>query len=211
MAYSVELGRRADHSEELCQCCRESHQQTAQPVEQHLHQLVLQVLYPSPIPVRHIEIHLIIPPASTRPLRALTQTNSYTGSNVVGDISYDIYFGNDPTGGASYEVMIWLARLGGAFPMSYTNEAIATLTIAGTSFHLYKGPHGGNGASTIFTFVADSEQSSYNGDLLGFFDYLVDNEGVSSSLHLQSIGAGMEAFTGSNVNFQTSTYTMSVE
>jgi xyloglucan-specific endo-beta-1,4-glucanase len=107
--------------------------------------------------------------------------------------------------------MIWLATLGGAFPMSYTNEAIATLTIAGTSFHLYKGAHGGHGASAIFTFVADSELSSYSGNLLDFFYYLVDNEGVSSSLHLQSIGAGMEAFTGSNVNFQTSSYTVFVE
>ena len=130
---------------------------------------------------------------------------------MVGDVSYDAYFGNGPTSQASYEVMIWLATLGGAFPMSYTNEAIATLTIAGTSFHLYKGPHGGHGASTIFTFVADSDQSSYSGNLLDFFYYLADNEGVSSGLYLQSIGAGMEAFTGSNVHFQTSAYTMSVD
>jgi xyloglucan-specific endo-beta-1,4-glucanase len=134
---------------------------------------------------------------------------SYAGSNIVGDISYDIYLGHTATGQASYEVMIWLASLGGAFPMSYTSDAIATLTIAGTSFHLYKGPRGGHGASTIFTFVADSDRSSYSGDLLDFFQYLVDNAGVSSSLYLQSIGAGIEAFTGSNVVFRTTAYSMS--
>ena len=94
--------------------------------------------------------------------------------------------------------------------MSYSNEATATLTVAGTRFHLYKGPHGGHGASTIFTFVADSDQSGYSGDLMEFLYYLVDNEGVSSSLYLQSVGAGMEAFIGDNVRFQTSSYGMSV-
>ena len=68
-----------------------------------------------------------------------------------------------------------------------------TLSIAGTSFQLHKGPHGGHGASTIFTFVANSEQSSYNGNLLDFY-YLVDN------------GTGMEAFTANNINFPTSKY-----
>lgn len=144
-------------------------------------------------------------------MRKLTQTDSYTGSNVIGDISYDMFLGNAATGQASYEVMIWLAKLGSAFPMSYTANAIATLTIADTGFQLYEGGHGGHGASTIFTFVADSEQSSYSGDLLAFFDYLVDHEGVSSSLYLQTIGAGMEAFAGANVNFQTSAYTLSVD
>jgi xyloglucan-specific endo-beta-1,4-glucanase len=134
---------------------------------------------------------------------------SYTGSNIVGDISYDIYLGHTATGQASYEVMIWLASLGGAFPMSYTSDAIATLTIAGISFHLYKGPRGGHGASAIFTFVADSDQPSHSGDLLNFFQYLVDNAGVSSSLYLQSNGAGIEAFTGSSVVFRTTTYSMS--
>ena len=105
--------------------------------------------------------------------------------------------------------MIWLVTLGGAFPLSYTNDATARLTIAGTSFQLYKGPRGGHGASTIFTFVADSDQSSYSGDLLDFFQYLVDNEGVSSSVYLQSIGAGIEAFTGSAVTFQTAAYSVS--
>ena len=145
-----------------------------------------------------------------RSSKTLIQLHSYTGSNVVGDISYDIYFGNAATGQASYEVMIWLATVGGAFPLSYSNEAIATLTIAGTGFQLYKGPHGGNGASTIFTFVADTVQSSYSGDMLAFFDYLVETQGVSSDLFLQSVGAGMEAFTGNNVNFLTTAYEFSV-
>lgn len=66
-----------------------------------------------------------------------------------------------------------------------------TLSIAGTSFQLYKGSHEGHGASTIFTFVANSEQSSYNGNLLDFY-YLVNN------------GTGMEAFTANNINFPAS-------
>jgi hypothetical protein len=39
-----------------------------------------------------------------------------------------------------------------------------------------------------------------------FFHYLVDNEGVSSGLFLQSIGTGMEAFTANNINFLLVSY-----
>lgn len=94
--------------------------------------------------------------------------------------------------------MIWLAT------NALHKQAIVILSIAGTSFQLHKGPHGGHGASTTFTFVANSEQSSYNGNLLNFFSYLVDNEGVSSGLFLQSIETGMEAFAANNINFPTS-------
>ena len=117
----------------------------------------------------------------------LVKIDSYTGSDIVGDVLLRYllrqrchrpgFLRSDDLAG--YDVL--------------HKQAIVTLSIAGTSFQLHKGPHGGHGASTIFTFVANSEQSSYNGNLLDFY-YLVDN------------GTGMKAFTANNINFPTNKY-----
>lgn len=131
---------------------------------------------------------------------------------MVADISYDTYLGSTPTGSATTEVMIWLAAPGSAFPMSYSMHPIATPTICGIGFDLYKGPHGGHGANAIYTFVASAGGigGHFSGDLMGFFDYLTENEGIDGSQYLQSVGAGMEAFTGSEVTFTTEGYSISV-
>ena len=132
---------------------------------------------------------------------------SYTGSNIVADVSYDTFLGNSGSGSANYEVMIWLAALGGAGPISSTGSPIATPTIGGASFKLYKGP---NGSTTVFSFVASSEITNFNGDLMNFFNYLVTSQGVSSAQYLQSIGAGTEPFTGSNAVLTTTKYSAQV-
>lgn len=133
---------------------------------------------------------------------------SYSGTDIVADVSYDTFLGTTASGTASYEVMIWLAALGGAGPISSTGSPIATPTIGSTTFKLYKGP---NGSTTVFSFVAESEQTDYTGDLMDFFNYLVTNEGVSSSQFLQSIGAGTEPFTGSDAELTVTAYSTTVE
>ena len=132
---------------------------------------------------------------------------SYTGSNIVADVSYDTFLGNSGSGSANYEVMVWLAALGGAGPISSTGSPIATPNIGGTTFKLYKGP---NGSTTVFSFVASSEITNFSGDLMNFFNYLVTSQGVSSSQYLQSIGAGTEPFTGSNAVLTTTKYSAQV-
>ena len=112
------------------------------------------------------------------------------------------YLGNVVTGQAFYEVMIWPATLGGAFLMSYSCEAIATLTIASTGFHLYKGPHGGHSASTILYLLAYSEQSGYSDNLLEFFSFLMEHEGVTRASICKVSAPAWRHFTGSNVMFQ---------
>jgi xyloglucan-specific endo-beta-1,4-glucanase len=67
------------------------------------------------------------------------------------------------------------------------------VTIAGVSFKLYSGP---NGSTTVYSFVAVSEATSFSGDLLDFYTYLIDNEGFSSSQYLTTLEAGTEPFTG---------------
>ncbi|KAI9660574.1 MAG: hypothetical protein M1821_009926 [Bathelium mastoideum] len=132
---------------------------------------------------------------------------SYTGSSIVADVSYDIFTSSTSGGSAQYEIMIWLAALGGAGPISSTGSPIATPTIDGVSWKLYSGP---NGATTVYSFVASSEQTNFSGDLKSFFTYLNTNEGYSLSQYLLSISAGTEAFTGSNAKFSTSSYSASI-
>ncbi|KAF2997864.1 hypothetical protein E8E13_002971 [Curvularia kusanoi] len=131
---------------------------------------------------------------------------SYTGSNIIADVAYDIFTGASATGSANYEIMIWLSALGGAGPISSTGSPIATVTLAGKQFKLYKGP---NGSTTVFSFVATSPVNNFSGDLNAFLVYLRNSQGLPSSQVLQSVGAGTEPFSGSNAVFTTTAFSVS--
>jgi xyloglucan-specific endo-beta-1,4-glucanase len=107
------------------------------------------------------------------------------------------------SGSNEYEIMIWLAALGGAGPISSTGSTVATPTIGGVSFELYSGP---NGNTMVYSFVAKSKRASFSGDLLDFYKYLESRFSFPSSQYLLSIGAGTEPFTGSGAVFTTSAY-----
>lgn len=120
-----------------------------------------------------------------------------TGSSVVADVSYDMFTSSSANGAHQYEIMIWLAALGGAGPISstygqYGATPVATTTIAGTTWKLYKGP---NGSTTVFSFVAEQQVTNFSGDLISFFKFLESDQGLPSSQYLTSIGAGTEPFT----------------
>ncbi|KAF7966052.1 hypothetical protein HWV62_40266 [Athelia sp. TMB] len=51
-------------------------------------------------------------------------------------------------------------------------------SIAGTTWNLWSGP---NSNWHVYSFVATSQINDFNVDLKAFFDFLVANEGVSSS------------------------------
>ncbi|RAL67575.1 hypothetical protein DID88_008330 [Monilinia fructigena] len=114
---------------------------------------------------------------------------SYTGSNIVADVSWDLFSSAAGTGNADYEIMIWTGALGGAGPISKTGSTIATPTIAGVSWKLYFGP---NGDTKVFSFVASSPVEN-------FFCQI-----------LTTIQAGTEPFTGSNAVFTTSAYSVAI-
>jgi len=128
---------------------------------------------------------------------------SYTGTSIVADVSYDMFTSSSATGANEYEIMIWLAAIGGAGPISSTGSAVATVTINSVSWKLYSGL---NGATTVYSFVASSEATSYSGDLKNFFTYLESDFSFPSSQYLLSIGAGTEPFTGSDAVFTTTAY-----
>ncbi|KAJ4346174.1 hypothetical protein N0V95_005638 [Ascochyta clinopodiicola] len=131
---------------------------------------------------------------------------TYTGSNIIGNVAYDLFTGATATGTQEYEVMIWLSAIGGAGPISSTGSPIATVTIAGNQFKLWKGP---NNQMTVFSFVAVNPIKNFNGDLNKFLVYLRGYQGLPRDQILQSVGAGVEPFSGSNAVFTTTSYTMS--
>ncbi|KAF7117015.1 hypothetical protein CNMCM5793_005662 [Aspergillus hiratsukae] len=132
---------------------------------------------------------------------------SYSGSNIVADVAYDMFLSTSPSGSHNYEIMVWLAALGGAGPISSTGSPIATPTINGIKWNLYLGP---NGSMQVYSFVAQSTTQSFSGDMLDFFNYLESNQGLSSSLYLVDVQAGTEPFSGSNAVLTVSDYSASV-
>ncbi|KAK5116408.1 hypothetical protein LTR62_007955 [Meristemomyces frigidus] len=141
-----------------------------------------------------------------------TWTWSYTGSNLVADVAYDMFTSSTATGANQYEIMVWLAAIGGAGPISssYGSNgkpvAIATATIGGHSFNLYKGP---NGSTTVYSFLPASGQiANFSGDVKLFLAYLVQHEGLPNSQYLTSVGAGTEPTTGRGAKFTVEAYSV---
>jgi xyloglucan-specific endo-beta-1,4-glucanase len=132
---------------------------------------------------------------------------SYTGSSIVADVAYDLFSSSSSSGSSEYEVMIWLAALGGAGPISSTGSTIATPTIDGVSWKLYDGY---NGAMHVYSFVASSQVTSFSGDIMDFINWLSTNEGYPKSQYLTSIGAGTEPFTGSGAKLTTTAYSLTL-
>ncbi|KAF2705474.1 glycoside hydrolase family 12 protein [Pleomassaria siparia CBS 279.74] len=131
----------------------------------------------------------------------------YTGTSMVADVAYDLWLAPSVGASNSYEIMIWLGAYGGAGPISSTGSAIATPTIAGTKWNLFKGP---NGDTTVFSFVAPSNIGDFSADLKLFLTYLTTSQGVSTSSVVTSLQGGTEPFSGTNAVFTTSAYTMKV-
>ena len=123
-------------------------------------------------------------------------------------MSYDAFFSSSDSTTAThdYEVMIWLAAYGGIQPIGYSDGPIASPTIGGYTWDLYKGPN----TWTVYSFVARETVTDFSGDIMEFFTYLIDDEGVPSSYYLQTLGAGTEPMTGSDAWFTVAPYTISI-
>ncbi|EAW08261.1 putative endoglucanase [Aspergillus clavatus NRRL 1] len=133
--------------------------------------------------------------------------DSYTGSDIVANVAYDMFLSSSATGSEEYEIMVWLAALGGAGPISSTGSPIATPTINGVQWDLYLGP---NGAMQVYSFVAPSSTENFAGDMKGFIDYLTSEQGLSKDLYLLDVQAGTEPFSGSDAVLTVSEYSVNL-
>ncbi|KAJ6593402.1 endocellulase [Mycena capillaripes] len=126
------------------------------------------------------------------------------------DVAYDIWFGtassgNPATSASKYEIMIWLSGLGGIQPVG--SQITTGTVVANHTWNLWKGP---NANWEVLSFVsAAGDLNSFDVDLVDFFTYLVQQQGVAPTQYVQSIQAGTEAFVGT-ANLVTSAYSVSI-
>jgi len=138
-----------------------------------------------------------------------------SSGTVVADVAYDIFTANTAGGSNVNEIMIWLANYNaGPISAAYNSDgtpkaAAANISIAGHVWNLYSGS---NGANNVFSFLPSTKGTtipSFSGDLLPFFTYLIQHEGVSSSQYLVTAQAGTEPTTGS-ATLTTSAYSLTI-
>ncbi|KAK4861227.1 hypothetical protein LT330_004143 [Penicillium expansum] len=143
----------------------------------------------------YASVALKFTPQVLRTVRSIeTAWSWYTStSNMVADVSYDMFLASSPDGHEEIEVIVWLASFGGAGPISSTGKSIATVWISGHEWDLWVGP---NGKMTVYSFVARSTITNFGGNMLDFFNHLVYNHGVDNNKYLKTIQAGPEPFTG---------------
>jgi xyloglucan-specific endo-beta-1,4-glucanase len=131
---------------------------------------------------------------------------TYAGDDLVANVSYDLFTSSTVDGSPEYEIMIWVGALGGAGPISATGSPIATVTLAGNSWKLYNGK---NNQLNVFSFVAEKQVNSFNGDLMAFVNEVTNKHGLPKSQILTSVGAGTEPFSGNKAKLTVTEYSLS--
>jgi len=127
------------------------------------------------------------------------------------DVAYDLFTADTAGGEATNEIMIWLANFQSG-PISFVFNAegqavpiASDISVAGFTWNLYSGT---NGANAVWSFLTteDSITGFSNVDIMDFFNYLIDNEGLSSSQFLITFQTGTEATSGA-ATLTTTSYT----
>jgi len=122
------------------------------------------------------------------------------------NVAYDLWLHDIPNPDWQHnptdEVMVWLYRSGGAGPLGTFQ---GTVTIAGTSWDLYRGDIGWN----VFSFVRRSNTTSATLHMQDFLNNLVGRGWVANTKYLSSIEAGTEVFVGDG-QLDTDAYTADI-
>ncbi|SMY28168.1 unnamed protein product [Zymoseptoria tritici ST99CH_1A5] len=124
------------------------------------------------------------------------------------NVAYDLFTAADPnhaTYTGDYELMVWLARYNGVGPIGSKKYSV---NIGGINWDLY---YGLNGPMKVYSYVAQSTQANFNGDIKSFFNHMTSAEGFpASSQNLITFQFGTEPFTGPKTTFDVSKWTAKV-
>lgn len=122
------------------------------------------------------------------------------------NVAYDLWLHNisnpDWPDNPTDEVMIWLYRSGGAGPLGTLQGSV---TIAGTTWDLYRGNIGWN----VFSFVRRANTTNTTLHLQDFLNNLVGRGWVANTKYLSSIESGTEVFVGTG-QLDTDSYTADI-
>lgn len=131
-------------------------------------------------------------------------------STPTADVAYDAFLNptcNTPGDPHTYEVMIWLAQLGGLPPISDSSSPPTSgIQLSNSSWKLYSGKNQQTG-TMVYSFVADAQVNDFRGDLMEFFGYLTKNKGVDAGLMVTSMQAGTEVSVGQG-RFETKKFSI---
>ncbi|KZL76491.1 glycoside hydrolase family 12 protein (endoglucanase-1) [Colletotrichum tofieldiae] len=135
---------------------------------------------------------------------------SYSKSDIRANVAYDFFThpdSNHPNYNGEYEVMIWLNRYGGIWPIteSTTGTPIAQVQLAGYTWDLY---FGYNGEMKVYSFLAASGPIyNFSADVMVFFNFLASQYAFPlSNQYLLIDQFGTEAFTGQDATFHVSKF-----
>ncbi|EIW75755.1 hypothetical protein CONPUDRAFT_159157 [Coniophora puteana RWD-64-598 SS2] len=138
---------------------------------------------------------------------------AYSGT-IVADVAYDTFTSATSGGSAAYEIMVWMANYNaGPISATYGSDGSPTpiasdITIGSYTWNLYSGS---NGSNAVYSFLPTSgDITSFSGDLYAFFQYLIDNEGLSSSQYLTTAQGGTEPTSGSDATLTTTQYSLAI-
>ncbi|KAJ5962532.1 endoglucanase A precursor [Penicillium viridicatum] len=133
-------------------------------------------------------------------------------TDVNADVAYDLFTAanvDHATSSGDYELMIWLARYGTIQPIG---KQITTATVGGKSWEVWYGTSIQAGAEQkTYSFVPKTPINSYSGNLMAFFDYLIQNESFpADEQYLINLQFGTEPFDGDLTTFTVNNWTASV-
>lgn len=127
------------------------------------------------------------------------------------NVAYDLMTKPYHEKGPKYEIMIWLARIGQAGPISTYGEEPEKVIIQNVHYHLYHGlPPGLNTYSFVPVDMA-APMRSFKGDLAAFLYHLVRARKLPADAVLETVGAGSEPFVGTDARFTTEFISIDVE
>ncbi|ETM98889.1 hypothetical protein PPTG_19220 [Phytophthora nicotianae INRA-310] len=135
-----------------------------------------------------------VPLSTVKSIPSTIKYDFKSKGKVIANVAYDLFTTSTPDGDAEYEIMVWLAAMGGAGPISATGKPIKKgVKVGGVNFNLY---HGKNGNMTVYSYVASKQTKSFSADFKQFFHKLPAKHTVSPKQYLTHVQAGTEPFVG---------------
>ncbi|KAG2219985.1 hypothetical protein INT45_001884 [Circinella minor] len=131
----------------------------------------------------------------------------YTGGGdpFVCNVSFDIWTASSESGDYEYEIMIWLAAMGGAGRLG---DEVGKFIYGGIEWSLHEGS---NGVQPVYSFIAGSKVEKMDSDAFLFLSHLVEKGYLSNDQYLRSVQAGTEPFEGTDAVLETSTYKVQIK
>ncbi|MCY0936071.1 GH12 family glycosyl hydrolase domain-containing protein [Streptomyces sp. H34-S4] len=144
--------------------------------------------------------------ADHKPVRTAWSYKVKESKESVYNVAYDLWLHDsgrtDWQSKPKHEVMVWLAKDGGAGPLGTKRER---MRVGGAAWDLYVGDIGWN----VYSFVRVGNTSSANLNLDDFLQVLVQRGLVARTDYLSGIEAGTEVFTG-KAQLDTTAYSVNV-